>query len=205
MPPRKPGLSKVIDDAGSGYASPAGTGHGARQRRMKARRGKPVDIMYALSKMVGKLPHVQIAMDRWAVETDKMAYAVPYAGAVRDVIDTNIRDGKNPSGRKSKKLDKEYVKYQREGSGPRGINTGQTIATLRVEVVSDGVGSQTATVVMDQPHSPGQFKRVFGGARFTYDMDSPVMLAALEELTNVLIVEDHPENWLKIEDVKGDG
>jgi hypothetical protein len=195
MPPRKPGLSTVIDDAGSGFDTfdaPATV----RRLRAKKRRGKPVDIMYALTRQIGKLPHVKIAMDRWAVETDKLAYSVPYAEAVRDDIEGNIRAGKNPSGRKSKKLDKEYVKYQRTGSGPRGIDTGQTIATLRVEIVTDGVGTKTAAVTMDQPHAPGQFKAMFNGARFTYDADSPRMLAALEELTDVLIAEDPPENWL---------
>lgn len=191
--PKTTGLSTVLDEGGSGYASPAGASPGARRARGKQRRGRPVDIMYALSKL--KLPHVQIAIDRWAVETDKLAYAIPYAEAVRDQIEANIRAGKNPSGRKSKALDKEYAKY-REGSGPRGINTGETIATLRVEVVSDGVGSRTPAVMMDQPHSAGQFKRVHGGARWTYNPDDPIIAAALEELVNVLIMEDPPENWL---------
>jgi hypothetical protein len=203
MPPRKPGMKQVIDDSGSGFADST-AGHGARRRRAKERRGRPVDIMYALSKLIGKLPHIQIAMDRWAVQTDRNAYAIPYAEAVRDQVEKNIREGKNPSGRKSKKLDKEYARY-RDGTGPRGVLTGETVGTLRVEMDVDGLGTQTPAVVMDQPHSPGQFKRNFNGARFTYDPDQPIVAAALEELSNVLIVEDHPDNWLKIEDVTDDG
>jgi hypothetical protein len=155
------------------------------------RRGRPVDLLYALrSGNHRKNPNLEIVTDRLMIETDPLSYALPFAEAVAEQIDANIRAGKNPSGRASKPLDPEWAK-RRGSSGPRGLRTGKTLSTLRVEVKeAQGFSRGAVTVKMDQPYGNGQFSSTFQGSRFSYSPRDPIIAAALDELVDIILAPD---------------
>lgn len=155
------------------------------------RRGKPVDLFYALKAGATKTdPNVDIVCDRLLLETDPLAYAVPFAEAVAESIDANIRAGKTPAGRQSKPLDPEYLKG-RGASGPRGVKTGETVSTLRVEsgTSMNGFGRAWCKVKMTLPDARA-WGTMFAGARFSFDVKNPIVSQALEELVDTILAPD---------------
>jgi hypothetical protein len=151
-----------------------------------------VDLLYALrAGNHKKNPNLEIVTDRLMIETDPLSYALPFAEAVAEQIDANIRAGKNPSGRASKPLDPEYAK-RRGSSGPRGLRTGKTLSTLRVEsgVGVMGFGRAWCWVKMNQPYGPGQFATTFNGARLTYNPKDPIVAEALDHLVDLILAEE---------------
>ena len=161
---------------------------------MSKRRGRPVDIMHALraNKQTKRSPNVQIVADRLLLETDPLAYAIPFAEAVVEQTRAYILAGKNPSGRPAKPLDPEYAK-QRKSTGPRGVRTGKTLDTLRVDSGTGTFGRNWVDVKIEQPYGPGQFENSMQ-ARFTYDPDGEIVTQALDELVNVILAPDDGGN-----------
>jgi hypothetical protein len=157
-----------------------------------ARRGRPVDLLYALKAGNTKLdPNIEIVCGRLEIETDPLQYAIPFAEAVAEQIHDNIMAGKNPSGRASKPLNEKYEKY-RGSSGPRGVRTGKTLSTMYIKSGTSmgGLGRAWCFIKMAQPYSRGQFGKTFNGARFTYNPKDPKINQALEDLVNIILAPD---------------
>lgn len=172
----------------------SGSGHLFNEKPWKAksrRRGRPVDLFHALkASNIRKDPNVEIVCGRLEVETDPLQYAEPFGAAVAKQMHDNIIAGKTPAGRQSKPLDRDY-EAQREGNGPRGVNTGQTVNTMRVESGTGlrGLGRAWCFVKMTLPDKRA-WGRMFAGARFTYNPRDKIIDQALRDIVDMIVLPE---------------
>lgn len=163
---------------------------GQRTHRRIRPRGRPIDILAALSGLwqsgsrAQRERRVQIAADKLHVYPEKRTLEMALAQAVAAQIHQNILAGRNPSGRRSKPL-KPRTLRDRASSGPRGVATGQMSSSIRVEEREDHV-------VVTMTTAPGQYWRAFRGARWTYNPSQPVVAAVLNEILDFLVPPTEP-------------
>lgn len=147
---------------------------------VKRRRGRPIDILSAFGSLrTGK--NISVQWRKLCIETSPRPYELHLAAAVAQQIKENIQAGRNPSGRKSKALSAQRI--EQKGAKPRGIDTGQTLDSIRL------VEHPTYVSVTITERGPGAFRVAMGGARWTYNPKDHLIKSALMEIYDIVVGE----------------
>ena len=137
-----------------------------------------MDLLEAFRGLESEGGAITVRAERVEIDLDANRIAREVASAAAEQIQDHFEDGRAPDGSEMPPLKistQQKMLRGARGQGPRGIDTGQMVASINEEQQPDG-----SYVVRVDERARGQLRRTLAGKRWAINPEQSKVRAALE-------------------------